>query len=263
MRCCGIRPGPQRARGYAPAVGSYATSAPTGKPVRSGSNLFGHGAEIAGHVPEIIGHDAETTGHALPKYAIDSTSRPVVHSDRGAHYRWPGWLARIADANLTRSMSRKGCSPDNAACEGFFGRLKTEWFYPGNWQSSTVEQFVQALELLHPLVQREADQDLLGCAQSYRLPKKLGLHGITSPRIPPHPHWLSFRTWTAPEFARLSIHGGSKEKIAPVHSDLIAACAAVPDGIRWLTPLSVGRTLRASETAGFANHGLTCLAITS
>jgi hypothetical protein len=29
-------------------------------------------------------------------------------------------------------MSRKGWwSPDNAACEGFFGRLKTELFYPG------------------------------------------------------------------------------------------------------------------------------------
>ena len=22
--------------------------------------------------------------------------RPIVHSDRGAHYRWPGWLARMA-----------------------------------------------------------------------------------------------------------------------------------------------------------------------
>jgi len=75
-----------------------------------------------------------------------SSNRPVMHSDRGAHYRWPGWLARIADAELTRSMSRKGCSPDNAACEGFFGRLKTEWFYPGNWQSTTVEQFIQALD---------------------------------------------------------------------------------------------------------------------
>ena len=39
---------------------------------------------------------------------IDSASRPVVHLDRGAHYQWPGWLARIADAKLTRSMSRKG-----------------------------------------------------------------------------------------------------------------------------------------------------------
>jgi putative transposase len=43
-------------------------------------------------------------------------------------------------------MSRKGCSPYNAACEGFFGRLKTEWFYPGNWQSTTVAPFTQAFD---------------------------------------------------------------------------------------------------------------------
>ena len=60
----------------------------------------------------------------------NSNDQPVVHSDRGAHYRWPGWLTRMRDAKLIRSMSRKGCSPDNAACEGFFGRLKTELFYP-------------------------------------------------------------------------------------------------------------------------------------
>lgn len=56
-------------------------------------------------------------------------ARPIVHFDRGAHYRWPGWLSRIGDAKLIRSMSRKACSPINAACEGFFGRLKTELFY--------------------------------------------------------------------------------------------------------------------------------------
>lgn len=82
--------------------------------------------------------------------AIDGVAtgsdRPVVHSDRGAHYRWPGWLKRMADAKLVRSMSRKGYSPDNAACEGFFGRLKTEHFYPRDWQSATIEQFMQALD---------------------------------------------------------------------------------------------------------------------
>ncbi|CAM2159218.1 transposase (plasmid) [Pararobbsia alpina] len=51
---------------------------------------------------------------------------PIVHSDRGGHNRWHGWLSRIAKANLIRSMSRKAYSPDNAACEGFFGSLKTE-----------------------------------------------------------------------------------------------------------------------------------------
>ena len=77
---------------------------------------------------------------------VNSTDRPVVHSDRGAHYRWPGWLSRIGNAKLIRSMSRKGCSPDNAACEGFFGRLKTELFYPRDWQGTTIEQFIQVLD---------------------------------------------------------------------------------------------------------------------
>jgi transposase InsO family protein len=31
------------------------------------------------------------------------------------------------------------------ACDGFFSQFKAEWFYSGNWQSTKVEQFVQAL----------------------------------------------------------------------------------------------------------------------
>jgi putative transposase len=76
----------------------------------------------------------------------NSTDRPVVRSDRGAHYRWPGWLTRMRDAKLIRSMSRKGCSPDNAACEGFFGRLKTALFYPRNRRATTIEQFIQVVD---------------------------------------------------------------------------------------------------------------------
>jgi putative transposase len=77
---------------------------------------------------------------------VTSAIRPVIHSDRGAHYRWPGWLSRVRSAKLIRSMSRKGCSPDNAACEGFFGRLKTELFYPRNWKDITIEQFIQIVD---------------------------------------------------------------------------------------------------------------------
>jgi putative transposase len=76
----------------------------------------------------------------------ETTDRPVVHSDRGGHYRWPGWLARMSEAKLTRSMSRKACSPDNAACEGFFGRLKNELFYPRDWKATTIEQFIEAVD---------------------------------------------------------------------------------------------------------------------
>lgn len=75
-----------------------------------------------------------------------SAKRPVIHSDRGAHYRWPGWLTRIQKSELIRSMSRKGCSPDNAACEGFFGRLKNELFYPQDWRGTSVEKFMRAID---------------------------------------------------------------------------------------------------------------------
>ena len=93
--------------------------------------------------------DAELVNSMLDA-AIETVAfgdeKPIVHSDRGAHYRWPGWISRIANAKLVRSMSRKGYSPDNAACEGFFGRLKNELFYPRNWQSTTIEQFIDALD---------------------------------------------------------------------------------------------------------------------
>ena len=91
--------------------------------------------------------DAELVNTMLDA-AIDtvaaSSDRPVVHSDRGGHYRWPGWLSRIADARLARSMSREGYSPDNAACEGFFGRLKNELFYSRSWMSTTIEEIGRA-----------------------------------------------------------------------------------------------------------------------
>lgn len=77
---------------------------------------------------------------------LNAGDRPVIHSDRGGHYRWPGWLARVNAAGLIRSMSRKGCSPDNAACEGFFGRLKTEMYYGREWSNVTLENFMQRVD---------------------------------------------------------------------------------------------------------------------
>lgn len=71
---------------------------------------------------------------------------PIIHSDRGAHYRWPGWLRRMKDRNLVRSMSKKGCSPDNAACEGLFGRIKNEMFYNRAWKGVSLEEFMDILD---------------------------------------------------------------------------------------------------------------------
>ncbi|WP_144022117.1 IS3 family transposase [Caballeronia sordidicola] len=84
---------------------------------------------------------------AAVETVANSEERPIVHSDRGCHYRWPGWLSRIRDAQLMRSMSRKARSPDNAACEGFFGRLKTELFYPRDWKTTTIAEFIAVVDL--------------------------------------------------------------------------------------------------------------------
>jgi transposase InsO family protein len=82
---------------------------------------------------------------AIEKVAT-SAECPVLHSDRGGHYRWPDWLGRIAGAKLIRSMSRKGRSLDNVACEGFFGRLRIERFFARNWLSTTTDEFIAALD---------------------------------------------------------------------------------------------------------------------
>lgn len=78
--------------------------------------------------------------------ALRDNEHPVLHSDRGSHYRWPGWIARTEAARLTRSMSKKSCTGDNAACEGFFGRVKNEMYYGRKWTGVSVEQFIDHLD---------------------------------------------------------------------------------------------------------------------
>ena len=66
----------------------------------------------------------------------------VIHSDRGWHYRTPEWAALCEGLGVARSLSRKGHSPDNAAAEGFFGRMKVEMFRDRDWSGATHEDLV-------------------------------------------------------------------------------------------------------------------------
>jgi len=43
-------------------------------------------------------------------------------------------------------MSSKGCTPDNAACEGFFGRLKNEMYYDRPWNEVSIQQFIDLVD---------------------------------------------------------------------------------------------------------------------
>lgn len=77
---------------------------------------------------------------------LEGSAKPIVHSDRGCHYRWPEWIDIMNEAGFIRSMSKKGCSPDNSACEGFFGRLKNEMFYGKDWKGVSIEDFMAQVD---------------------------------------------------------------------------------------------------------------------
>ena len=106
---------------------------------------------------------------------INGDKKPIVHSDRGCHYRWPGWIKIMEKNGLTRSMSKKGCSPDNSACEGFFGRLKNEMFYSYDWKGFSIEEFIAEIDnYLHWYVEKRIKISLGGMSPlNYR--KSLGI----------------------------------------------------------------------------------------
>lgn len=52
----------------------------------------------------------------------------------------------MENPGLIRSMSKKRCSPDSSACEGFFGRLKNELFYNRSWSTVTIQEFMDILD---------------------------------------------------------------------------------------------------------------------
>ena len=80
----------------------------------------------------------------------------------------------MENAGLTRSMSKKGCSPDNSACEGFFGRLKNEMFYGRSWKDVTIEEFIRILdEYIHWYAEKK-DQTLTRRNESNSIPTEFG-----------------------------------------------------------------------------------------
>ena len=70
---------------------------------------------------------------------------------------------------------KKGCSPDNAACEGFCGRLKNEFFYHRSWNNVTIEEFSEQLDqYLHWYNEKRIKVSLQGMSPvQYR--KSLGI----------------------------------------------------------------------------------------
>ena len=101
--------------------------------------------------------------------------RPVTRSDRGRRCRWPGWIAICEKSHLIRSMSKKGCSPDSSAMEGFFGRLENEFFHHRDWLGVTMPEFCRMLDAYLRYYNEERPKEKLGWLSPMQYRRSLGL----------------------------------------------------------------------------------------
>ena len=91
----------------------------TGVPEKALRRIMAEDGPTA-HVPERRGYgsyEGETTpapGDLADRMLVRAAetlpegARPLVHSDRGCHCRWPGWLALMDHYGLARSTGAKG-----------------------------------------------------------------------------------------------------------------------------------------------------------
>ncbi len=83
---------------------------------------------------------------------------------------------RICEENgLVRSMSKKGRSSDSAAMEGFFGRLKNEFFYGKDWNAASMDEFISALDAYMRYCRDARIEESLGWMNPMQYRKSLGL----------------------------------------------------------------------------------------
>lgn len=94
--------------------------------------------------------------------ARDPAPGLVVHSDRGGQYHARSWASICWRRGIVRSMSRKGHSPDNARMEGFFGRLKMEFFDTRGWRGVSAGEFAGELDRWLTYYNEERPKESLG-----------------------------------------------------------------------------------------------------
>ena len=100
------------------------------------SNLPGYVLALAlGMLSDLVGAVGPTGERPL-----------VVHTDGGSVYMTDEWRGACEAGHVTRSMSRKSRSPDNARAESFFGTLKSDFFEGVDWTGVTFGEFRRRLD---------------------------------------------------------------------------------------------------------------------
>ena len=96
-------------------------------------------------------------------------------------YKVEKYLRKALDSVVNQTLKDieiiciNDCSPDNSACEGFFGRMKNEMFYGYSWQDISIDQFIATVdEYMHWYAEKRVKVSLGGLSPlEYR--RKLGI----------------------------------------------------------------------------------------
>ncbi|AQQ53208.1 transposase [Planococcus lenghuensis] len=94
----------------------------------------------------------------------------IVHSDQGSVYTSYAYQELIRKEHLVSSMSRRGNCWDNAVIESFHSSLKSEEFQYIKFNSMTVQEVTDKVEMYLNYYNEERIQEKLG----YRTPKEFG-----------------------------------------------------------------------------------------
>lgn len=104
---------------------------------------------------EVLAYDISTSPNyaqvrrmleRLEKNHKQSLKGAIIHSDQGYQYQMKAYQERVKSLGMVQSMSRKGNSLDNSPTENFFGRLKTEMFYPKEYNFKSLKELKETIE---------------------------------------------------------------------------------------------------------------------
>ena len=86
----------------------------------------------------------------------------LLHSDRGVQFASEQFRDVLRLAGIGQSMSGKGDCWDNAPCESWFGKLKSEWIYPYDVYATRAEAELAIVEYIEMFYNSERIHQALG-----------------------------------------------------------------------------------------------------
>ena len=141
---------------------------------------------------------------------LSDGERPVIHSDRGCHYRWPGWIRICERHGLTRSMSAKGLLAGQRR-RGLLRPAQTGVLPQPEPSGPEHRRVHRRPRRLHGLVQGRTHQDPIR-HQHHRTTTQTGPHGIIKNSDNAVQH---FRTTPKPKHRLDKIHANNANSSPP------------------------------------------------